>query len=244
MHACEIADTLEHRRPSSSRASPGVLSALGMLLADVTKDYSATVLRRSRGGPGPSWSRSSRRSSAARGTTSSARASTRRGSVIARTPRRAVRRAGLRNHGAVRQRVPRRRSIASTPGSTATANPAARRRDREPARARRPAPRPKPALPRQHVDATAPAPRGGAARRCSADAGPRPPFYRWETLAAGERRRRVRPSSPAARPRRSIPPGLPLPRRRVRQRRRVACRSGAAPRPAAARAWQPPCAAG
>jgi N-methylhydantoinase A/oxoprolinase/acetone carboxylase beta subunit len=45
MHACEIAATLEIATVIVPRHA-GVLSALGMLLADVTKDYSATVLRR------------------------------------------------------------------------------------------------------------------------------------------------------------------------------------------------------
>lgn len=47
MHACEIAETLEIATVIVPRFA-GVLSALGMLLADVTKDYSITVLRRSR----------------------------------------------------------------------------------------------------------------------------------------------------------------------------------------------------
>ena len=41
MHACEIADTLDIATVLVPR-HPGVLSALGMLLADVTKDYSLT----------------------------------------------------------------------------------------------------------------------------------------------------------------------------------------------------------
>ena len=45
MHACEIAATLEISTVIVPRYA-GVLSALGMLLADVTKDYSATVLCR------------------------------------------------------------------------------------------------------------------------------------------------------------------------------------------------------
>jgi N-methylhydantoinase A/oxoprolinase/acetone carboxylase beta subunit len=45
MHACEIADTLDISTVIAPRHA-GVLSALGMLLADVTKDYSQTVLRR------------------------------------------------------------------------------------------------------------------------------------------------------------------------------------------------------
>jgi N-methylhydantoinase A/oxoprolinase/acetone carboxylase beta subunit len=45
MHACEIARTLEIATVIVPRYA-GVLSALGMLLADVTKDYSVTVLRR------------------------------------------------------------------------------------------------------------------------------------------------------------------------------------------------------
>lgn len=45
MHACEIADTLDIATVIAPRYA-GVLSALGMLLADVTKDYSLTVLRR------------------------------------------------------------------------------------------------------------------------------------------------------------------------------------------------------
>ena len=45
MHACEIAETLEIATVIVPRYA-GVLSALGMLLADVTKDYSATLLRR------------------------------------------------------------------------------------------------------------------------------------------------------------------------------------------------------
>ena len=44
MHACEIADTLELGTVIVPRHA-GVLSALGMLLADVTKDYSQSVLR-------------------------------------------------------------------------------------------------------------------------------------------------------------------------------------------------------
>ena len=45
MHACEIADALEMKSVVVPRQA-GVLSALGMLVADVTKDYSASVLRR------------------------------------------------------------------------------------------------------------------------------------------------------------------------------------------------------
>jgi N-methylhydantoinase A/oxoprolinase/acetone carboxylase beta subunit len=44
MHACEIAERLEIATVMVPRYA-GVLSALGMLLADVTKDYSASVLR-------------------------------------------------------------------------------------------------------------------------------------------------------------------------------------------------------
>jgi N-methylhydantoinase A/oxoprolinase/acetone carboxylase beta subunit len=44
MHACEIADTLDIATVIAPRHA-GVLSALGMLLADVTKDYSLTILR-------------------------------------------------------------------------------------------------------------------------------------------------------------------------------------------------------
>jgi N-methylhydantoinase A/oxoprolinase/acetone carboxylase beta subunit len=46
MHACEIAERLEIPTIVVPRYA-GVLSALGMLLADVTKDYSASVLRSS-----------------------------------------------------------------------------------------------------------------------------------------------------------------------------------------------------
>ena len=46
MHACEIAERLEIATVIVPRHA-GVLSALGMLVADVTKDYSASVLRRS-----------------------------------------------------------------------------------------------------------------------------------------------------------------------------------------------------
>jgi N-methylhydantoinase A/oxoprolinase/acetone carboxylase beta subunit len=46
MHACEIAERLEIPTVIVPRYA-GVLSALGMLLADVTKDYSSSVLRRS-----------------------------------------------------------------------------------------------------------------------------------------------------------------------------------------------------
>jgi N-methylhydantoinase A/oxoprolinase/acetone carboxylase beta subunit len=44
MHACEIADPLEINTVVVPRHA-GVLSALGMLLADVARDYSASVLR-------------------------------------------------------------------------------------------------------------------------------------------------------------------------------------------------------
>jgi N-methylhydantoinase A/oxoprolinase/acetone carboxylase beta subunit len=47
MHACEIARTLEMATVVVPRHA-GVLSALGMLVADVTRDYSASVLRPSR----------------------------------------------------------------------------------------------------------------------------------------------------------------------------------------------------
>ena len=47
MHACEIAERLEISTIIVPRYA-GVLSALGMLLADVTKDYSASVLRYTR----------------------------------------------------------------------------------------------------------------------------------------------------------------------------------------------------
>jgi N-methylhydantoinase A/oxoprolinase/acetone carboxylase beta subunit len=46
MHACELADRLGMPTVIVPRYA-GVLSALGMLLADVTKDYSSSVLRRS-----------------------------------------------------------------------------------------------------------------------------------------------------------------------------------------------------
>jgi N-methylhydantoinase A/oxoprolinase/acetone carboxylase beta subunit len=46
MHACELAEQLEIPTVIVPRHA-GVLSALGMLLADVTKDYSASVLRAS-----------------------------------------------------------------------------------------------------------------------------------------------------------------------------------------------------
>jgi N-methylhydantoinase A/oxoprolinase/acetone carboxylase beta subunit len=45
MHACEIAATLNVDTVFAPRYA-GVLSALGMLLADVTKDYSLTILKR------------------------------------------------------------------------------------------------------------------------------------------------------------------------------------------------------
>jgi N-methylhydantoinase A/oxoprolinase/acetone carboxylase beta subunit len=45
MHACEIAERLDIATIIAPRHA-GVLSALGMLVADVTKDYSASVLRR------------------------------------------------------------------------------------------------------------------------------------------------------------------------------------------------------
>jgi len=46
MHACEIAEQLQMVTVMAPRHA-GVLSALGMLVADVTKDYSASVLRAS-----------------------------------------------------------------------------------------------------------------------------------------------------------------------------------------------------
>ena len=46
MHACELAERLEIPTVIVPRYA-GVLSALGMLLADVTKDYSTSILRRS-----------------------------------------------------------------------------------------------------------------------------------------------------------------------------------------------------
>jgi N-methylhydantoinase A/oxoprolinase/acetone carboxylase beta subunit len=45
MHACEIAEALEMKTVIIPRQA-GVLSALGMLMADVTKDYTASVLMR------------------------------------------------------------------------------------------------------------------------------------------------------------------------------------------------------
>jgi N-methylhydantoinase A/oxoprolinase/acetone carboxylase beta subunit len=45
MHACEIADVLDMKTVIIPRQA-GVLSALGMLMADVTKDYTASVLMR------------------------------------------------------------------------------------------------------------------------------------------------------------------------------------------------------
>ncbi|MGH2521468.1 MAG: hydantoinase/oxoprolinase family protein [Anaerolineales bacterium] len=45
LHACELAERLGISRVLAPRA-PGVLSALGMLLADLVKDYSLTILRR------------------------------------------------------------------------------------------------------------------------------------------------------------------------------------------------------
>ncbi len=46
MHACEIAEQLQMSTVMVPRHA-GVLSALGMLVADVTKDYSASVLKAS-----------------------------------------------------------------------------------------------------------------------------------------------------------------------------------------------------
>jgi N-methylhydantoinase A/oxoprolinase/acetone carboxylase beta subunit len=46
MHACDIASALDIRTVIAPRHA-GVLSALGMLLTDVTRDYSTSVLRRS-----------------------------------------------------------------------------------------------------------------------------------------------------------------------------------------------------
>ena len=65
MHACEIAERLEIGTVIVPRHA-GVLSALGMLVADVTRDYSASVLRPatssiSRRSRGARWRRSSRR---------------------------------------------------------------------------------------------------------------------------------------------------------------------------------------
>ena len=45
MHACEIAEALEMKTVIVPRQA-GVLSALGMLVADVTKDYSVSILKR------------------------------------------------------------------------------------------------------------------------------------------------------------------------------------------------------
>ncbi|MDP1569983.1 MAG: hydantoinase/oxoprolinase family protein [Vicinamibacterales bacterium] len=50
MHACEIAETLNIGTVITPRHA-GVLSALGMLLADVTKDYSQTILRPAESAP-------------------------------------------------------------------------------------------------------------------------------------------------------------------------------------------------
>jgi N-methylhydantoinase A/oxoprolinase/acetone carboxylase beta subunit len=52
MHACEIARTLEISTVVIPRHA-GVLSALGMLMADVTRDYSASVLRPAVESPAP-----------------------------------------------------------------------------------------------------------------------------------------------------------------------------------------------
>jgi N-methylhydantoinase A len=48
LHACELAERLTIRRVLVPRF-PGVLSALGMLLSDLVKDYSLTVMRRAEG---------------------------------------------------------------------------------------------------------------------------------------------------------------------------------------------------
>jgi N-methylhydantoinase A len=48
LHACELAERLSIPRVLVPRA-PGVLSALGMILADLVKDYSLTALRRAEG---------------------------------------------------------------------------------------------------------------------------------------------------------------------------------------------------
>jgi N-methylhydantoinase A/oxoprolinase/acetone carboxylase beta subunit len=45
MHACDLADALEMKTVLIPKQA-GVLSAMGMLMADVTKDYTASVLRR------------------------------------------------------------------------------------------------------------------------------------------------------------------------------------------------------
>ncbi len=48
LHACELAERLSLRRVLVPRA-PGVLSAFGMLLADLVRDYSQSILRRAEG---------------------------------------------------------------------------------------------------------------------------------------------------------------------------------------------------
>jgi N-methylhydantoinase A/oxoprolinase/acetone carboxylase beta subunit len=56
MHACEIAERLEMSAVVMPKFA-GVLSALGMLVADVTRDYSASVLERSDAVTGPALDR-------------------------------------------------------------------------------------------------------------------------------------------------------------------------------------------
>ena len=62
MHACEIADKLEIAHGASCRSTPACCRRSGMLLADVTKDYSLSILQPSETRDGRStWSAASSR---------------------------------------------------------------------------------------------------------------------------------------------------------------------------------------
>ena len=222
MHACEIADTLDIATVLVPRHA-GVLSALGMLLADVTKDYSATVLRPA--------------------TTSTLRRARRRGSRRSSRGARAISaREGLRRR---RDRASSGRSTSATSASRTRSPcrsaPAIARRVRSPPRADSTATRIRVA-PTEVVDVRVRAtgvtdkpalPRRG---RCAARSRPTPA----RTIRAafgGTRARRPRsiagddlaPGAAAAGPAviagargdRRRAAGLPVPRRRLRQRRRV-----------------------
>ncbi len=205
MHACEIAERLEIGTVIVPRHA-GVLSALGMLVADVTRDYSASVLKRSDELDLPALERRAEPLVRAAKAELAKEGFAADKQVIERSRRRALRRTVVRDHRAVRAELPAAvRSDARA--LVRLLEPGARDRSRGRARPRR----------RRHGETRLPFTR--PRRRSS----PRPEVLRPATF--GGRKRQDRPLSMAfARARRRGPRPCDHHRRRGDRRRAAGVR--------------------
>ena len=224
MHACAIAETLDIATVIVPRHA-GVLSALGMLLADVIKDYALTILRAGDAIDAAELDALFAPLVERRGARPGARRLPARPDPRRAPAGRALRRPVVRARRADGAGIPRRvRSPAradlrlrrSAPGDRG--GDAARRRGRAAPTSR--------SLPRVEAPPSIAEPyrvRRGALRRARWS---RPAFFRWRDLAAGRDRRRAR-GDRRRRGHGRRPARLPVPARRVRQRGRDPAASAA-----------------